>query len=601
MMGSLKKTWGRLNSIRNKIFFSILMFLIIPFLLTFYFMDKPLEKVIEQKIGRSAQDALYLVNFNVQLFLEEMLQSSVNITINPSITKLLKDPDAYSKYEKLRLNDTVLNRLFSSYFSNSYVTLFDREGNWLSTSYMFDPLLHGYLDSPWYQDMMKKPYQIKWMFNNKDLMYADRKPLITLVKTITELQTNENTGMIVFSVREEDIRKYLTGLEGDIYLVDAGGTIVSSPEKNQIGQSLLREAYMPKVWKSARGQEIIEKDGQKWIVNYDTVRINGWKIIQIVPYDTVFKEIFDIRKTNLLIFFAIFVVFSFITISIAYSISKPLKLLRKKMRELEDKEFYSNIAVTGPQEISSLIETYNRMVRKIRGLLGRVKDEYEQKEDMRFRALQAQINPHFLLNTLNNIKWMAYIRNDKDVGDMLSNLGGILEGSIGRGGSLITLRQELDYIENYIALMKMSHPDTIAVNIDVPDELMDQEVINIMLQPIIENCLVHGLQNKSGEGRITIQAWHDEDDFVLQVADNGTGMTPEKLEEIRSRLEAGSAAPAPERIGIKNVHERIRLQYGDAYGIALSSDPDEGTTVEYRLPIRKAQKGIGDDTKSDAG
>lgn len=100
------------------------------------------------------------------------------------------------------------------------------------------------------------------------------------------------------------------------------------------------------------------------------------------------------------------------------------------MRELEDKEFYSNIAVTGPQEISSLIETYNKMVKKIRGLLGRVKEEYEQKEDMRFRALQAQINPHFLLNTLNNIKWMAYIRNDKEVGDMLSNLGGILEEAL---------------------------------------------------------------------------------------------------------------------------------------------------------------------------
>ncbi|MEK5645591.1 MULTISPECIES: sensor histidine kinase [Paenibacillus] len=600
-MGNMNKTWSRLNSIRNKIFFSILVFLIIPVLLTFYVMDKPLEKVIERKIGRSAQDALYLVNFNVQLFLEEMLQSSVNITINHSITKLLKDPDAYSKYEKLRLNDTVFNRLFSSYFSNTYVTLFDRQGNWLSTSYMFDPLLHGYLDSPWYQDMMGKPYQIKWMFNNKELMYADRKPLITLVKTITELQTNQNTGMIVFSVREEDIRKYLTGLEGNTYLVDSGGTVVSSADKNQIGESLLKESYMPKVRDSARGQQIFEKDGQKWIANYDTVRINGWKIIQIVPYDTVFKEIFDIRKTNLLIFIAIFVVFSFITISIAYSISKPLKLLRKKMRELEDKEFYSNIAVTGPQEISSLIETYNKMVKKIRGLLGRVKEEYEQKEDMRFRALQAQINPHFLLNTLNNIKWMAYIRNDKEVGDMLSNLGGILEGSIGRGGSLITLRQELDYIGNYMALMKMSHPDAISLHIDVPHELMDQEVINIMLQPIIENCLVHGLQDQAGSGLITIRAWHERDDFVLRVTDNGSGMSRDKLEEIRGKLEAGTASPAPERIGVRNVHERIRLQYGDTYGLTLISEEGRGTSVEYRLPIRKAQKEVGDEAKSNAG
>lgn len=591
--------WSRLKarmySIRNQIIVSILFFLVIPFLLTFYFMDKPLERVIEQKIGRSTQDALYLVNFNVQLFLEEMLQSSVNITIQPSISKLLKEPEAYSKYEKLRLNDTVLNRLFSSYFSNTYVTLFDRQGNWISTSYMFDPLLKGYLEADWYKEMMDKPYQLKWMFNNKELMYADHNPLITLVKTITEPQSNQNSGMILFSVREEDIRKYLTGLEGETYLIDAEGTIVSSPDKHQIGRNLNGEAYMSQIRENNRGQHIFEKNGEKWIVNYDTVRINGWKILQLVPYDTVFKEIFELRKTNLLIFFAIFIVFSFITISIAYSISKPLKLLRKKMRDLEDKEYHSNISVTGPQEISSLIETYNKMVKKIRSLLARVKEEYEQKEDMRFRALQAQINPHFLLNTLNNIKWMAYIRHDREVGDMLSNLGGILEGSIGRGGVLITLRQELDYIGNYIALMKMSHPEPLTVNIEVPEELMDQEVINIMLQPIIENCLVHGLQDMAGKGCISMKAWRDGDDFVLQVSDNGAGVTPEKLEELRSWLESGVV---PERIGIKNVHERIRLQYGESYGISLESQPGEGTRVEYRLPIREIQKGIGHGNES---
>ncbi|WP_317618348.1 sensor histidine kinase [Paenibacillus sp. PL91] len=600
-MGYIRTIFGRWNSIRNKIFFSILLFLIIPFLLTFYFMDKPLESVIERKIGSSAQDALYLVNFNVELFLEDMLQSSVNITINPSITNLLKDPDSMSSYEKLRLNDTALNRLFSSYFTNTYVTLFDRYGNWQSTSYLLNELLQQYIGADWYKEMMKKPYQIKWMFNDKDLLYTDRKPIITVVKTITELQTRENIGMIVFSVREEDIRKYLTGLEGRVYLVDKKGTVVSSPAKEMIGKSLAEESYMPKIGNKTRGQEIIKKDGQKWFVNYDTVQLNGWKIVQLVPYDTVFKEIFDIRRTNIFIFTIIFFVFSIITISISYGISKPLKLLKKRMQELEDKQFYSAISITGPQEISSLLETYNKMVKEIRGLLLRVKEEYEQKEEMRFRALQAQINPHFLLNTLNNIKWMAYIRNNSEVGDMLSNLGGILEGSIGRGASLIPLKQELDYIDNYIGLMKMKFLEKLSVEMDIPEDLMDQEVIKIMLQPIIENCLEHGIEPMSGLGRIVIKAQYEEDQFVLRVWDNGIGMESNRLKEIHERLSASSAEPPPDRIGVKNVHDRIRLQYGEEYGLRITSEPDAGTTVEFRLPIKKVQKGIGDETEGDTG
>ncbi|MDQ8738473.1 sensor histidine kinase [Paenibacillus sp. LHD-38] len=601
MMGYIRETLGRWNSIRNKIFFSILLFLIIPFLLTFYFMDKPLETVIERKIGSSAQDALFLVNFNVELFLGDMLESAVNITLNPDITNLLKDPESISYYEKLRLNDTALNRLFSSYFTNTYVTLFDRSGNWQSTSYLLDEQLQQFTGADWYKEMMSKPFQIKWMFNDKELLYTDRKPIITMVKTITELQTSENIGMIVFSVTEEDIRKYLTGLEGVVYLVDKKGTVVSSPSKEMIGKSLADESYLPKVAKGSKGQEIIEKDGKKWFVNYDTLEINGWKIVQLVPYDTIFKEIFDIRRTNIFIFTIIFIVFTIITLSISYSISKPLKLLKKRMQELENKQFYSAISITGPKEISSLLETYNKMVKEIFSLLLRVKEEYKQKEDMRFRALQAQINPHFLLNTLNNIKWMAYIRNNSEVGDMISNLGGILEGSIGRGGSLIPLKQELDYIDNYIGLMKMKFQEKLLVETDIPEELMEQEVIKIMLQPIIENCIVHGIEPMTGPGRIAIRARYEGDHFNLQVSDNGVGMEAKRLMEIRSRLAAGSAEPPPERIGVKNVHDRIRLQYGESFGLRIVSVPDEGTTVEYRLPIKKVEKGIGDETKGDTG
>lgn len=417
-MKSISKTLGRWNSIHNRIFVSTLLFLIIPVLLTFYLLDKPLESVIERKIGRSAQDALYLVNLNVELFLKDMLKSSVEISVNPEMIELLKNPGSFTEYEKLRLNNEVLYRPFSSYFTNSYVTVFDLNGNWLSTSYIFNSLYKEYMNSDWYREMIGRPYQHRWMFNDKKMLYSDREPIITLARTVTDLQTSRNIGMIAFSVTEEDIRPYLAGLEGTVYLVNREGTVVSSPTAGMLGKPLPHEIYDAQLMSERNGQHILEMDGGKWIVNHDTIALNGWKLVQVVSYDTIFKEIFDIREANIEIIVVIFIVFTIITFSISYNISRPLKLLRKRMQELEDKQFYSAIAVSGPEEISSLIETYNKMVKEIRGLLVQVKQEYEQKEEMRFRTLQAQINPHFILNTLNNIKWMAYIRGNGDVGDM---------------------------------------------------------------------------------------------------------------------------------------------------------------------------------------
>lgn len=590
-MNKLVRRFGRLNSIRNRIFFSILLFLIIPVMLTFYLLDKPLESVIERKIGHSAQDALYLVNLNVELFLEDMLQSSVDIAIHPEMTALLKEPTALTAYEKLRLNDEVLNRLFSSHFTKTYVTVFDQAGHWLSTSYIVNSLLEQYTGSEWYREMMAKPYQHRWMFNDKEMLYSDRKPIITLAKTVTDIHTSHNIGMIAFSVAEEEIRPYLTGLEGKVYLVNKEGIIVSSSSKEMIGLTIPDEIDFETLKGVSRGQRIMKSDEGKWIVNHDTVALNGWKIIQVVSYDTVFKEIFDIRRTNIEVIAIIFVLFTIITVSISYSISKPLKLLKKRMRELEEKQFYSAIAVAGPDEISSLIRTYNKMVKEIRELLIRVKDEYEQKEEMRFRALQAQINPHFILNTLNNIKWMAYIRGNADVGDMISNLGGIMEGSIGRGGSLIPLSEEIAYIENYVGLMKLKFRDSV-LQVNIPPELMEQEVIRIMLQPIIENSLIHGIGGMDGYGQIVITGIREEDRFLLTVSDNGPGIDNDKLNEIRRRLASGAGDPPPERIGIKNVHDRIRLQYGDEYGLSIYSHSGEGTTVEIVLPVRNAERSL---------
>ncbi|QJC54383.1 sensor histidine kinase [Paenibacillus albicereus] len=551
-----------------------------------YLLDKPLERVIEQKIGESNEDALSLVTFNVRLLLDDMVQASVEMTLHADIRAMLKEPGRYSRFERLRLSDAAFNRVFSSYFSNTEVTLVDRAGGWLSTSYVSEPAIRAYIGSDWYVELMSRPYQQQWMAADSRMLYLEPRRLVTLVKTINDFPAGDNLGTVTFSVPETDVRKMLRGLDGTVYLVDRDGQVVSSSSGARLGEAAPEEIALARIHQTGQGQRIIEKDGAKWIVSHDTVGTNGWKTVQIVPYDKVFEEISAIRRTNVIALVAIVLVFVLVSLTIASGMSRPLRLLRRKMADLERKQFHSTLQVAGPEEIASLIGTYNEMVREIRELLQRVKQEYRQKEEMRFRALQAQINPHFLLNTVNNIKWMAYLRQDNEVGDMLSSLGGILEGSIGRDGRLSTLGQELEYIRSYVSLMRMSAGD-VRLDIDVPEALLEQEALQMMLQPIVENALLHGLADRPGAGSVRIEARARDGAVAVTVRDDGSGIGPERLEALRRSLSGEAAGEPSGRIGVKNVHDRLRLQYGEPYGLEVESREGAGTAVSCLLPERR--------------
>jgi len=573
-------------SIHYKIFYSILLFLIIPFILSFYMFDKPLERAIESRIGSSAQEALMLAGMNMEYILEDMFQSTVDISTNPDIARMLKNPSDFSEYEKLQLKAQTFGKRFNY---TAYVAIMNYRDFLLTSRYTEKDKLKEFQTSDWYKDLAIEPNKSIWLFNPINYTLAYKQPIISLAKTIVDVQTSHHLGIILFSAAEDDFAKYLSKLEGEVYLIDESGMVISSSEKSKLGKMMTEELEVVRSAKNSRGQAVINQQKNTQIINYYRLNQTGWTILQINPYERVFKEILDIRKGNIITSVLIFAFFIMVTLFISYSISRPLVILGKKMRDAENKQFSNQLSLTGPREISIVIASYNQMLGQIKELLQRVKEQYKQKEDMRFRALQAQIKPHFILNVLNNIKWMAYIRNNNEVGQMISRLAGIIEGSIGKNGSLVTLRQEVAYIEDYVALMKMKYNEKVTVEYDIPDNLMSAEVIKFMLQPVIENSIRHGIEPLQGKGSIRISAMSDLKELHIFVTDNGVGMAEEKLCRIREWLLDEAEEDRSESIGIKNVHDRIRLQYGERYGITLNSERGQGTTVEYLLPKQSLQ------------
>jgi len=239
------------------------------------------------------------------------------------------------------------------------------------------------------------------------------------------------------------------------------------------------------------------------------------------------------------------------------------------------------VPVSGTFETSKLAHAFNIMVGKIRELMWQIVQDQEQKRKSELNALQAQINPHFLYNTLDSIIWMAECNRNREVVQMTSALAKLFRASISKGEELVPVGTEIIHIENYLKIQKMRYKDKLDYHIDVDDAVKHYQTIKVILQPIVENAIYHGIKKKKGPGLITITAREEGTDLILQVSDNGIGMDKETL---RMLLEPAPAGREGRGVGVRNVHERLQLYFGKSYGLSFESRPGEGTTAFLRFP-----------------
>jgi two-component system sensor histidine kinase YesM len=214
--------------------------------------------------------------------------------------------------------------------------------------------------------------------------------------------------------------------------------------------------------------------------------------------------------------------------------------------------------------------------------------EPKQLRKAEFELLQAQINPHFLYNTLDAIVWSAEAGNEKQVVKMVGSLSDFFKSSLNKGKEIVTIREELQHVRSYLEIQQIRYQDILDYEIDVPEELYVNEIPKITIQPVVENALYHGIKEKRGGGRISVTGFEDGSDYCIKVSDNGKGMDEERLREVRAGLT--DADPESKKIyGLYNVNERIRLDFGDEYGLTIDSTYEEGTTVTIRLPKKSTE------------
>ena len=310
----------------------------------------------------------------------------------------------------------------------------------------------------------------------------------------------------------------------------------------------------------------------------------NWKVVAVA----YMSEISDFKKTSTnfigWILFVSIIIIIFIFGFISAKISHPIKQLEESMKMVEAGDFDIYIEVKGEDEVERLATAFNLMISKVRYLMGQIVIEQEAKRKSELDALQSQINPHFLYNTLDSIVWMAENEKSDGVITMVTALAKLFRISISRGKNIITVREEMEHAKNYLIIQKVRYKNKFEFEIIIQEEVLEYKTLKLILQPIIENSIYHGIEYMVDEGFIRISASITDGKLLYEIYDNGLGIEPEKLKNL---LEYKSKDNAWSGVGVKNVHERIQLSYGTEFGLEIQSEIEEGTTVKIWLPLEK--------------
>lgn len=389
---------------------------------------------------------------------------------------------------------------------------------------------------------------------------------------------------------EEVLDEVTLGNGGYIYLMDSNGDIIWHPKFELIASGRVKENNLVAAGYDDGSREEVFNGTRQTVVT-KTVGYTGWKLVGVIKGTGISL---NMLKTRLFIVFVILlIIFIVILINsyISFRVTNPIRELEKSVKALEEGNLDADIYMGGSYEVQHLGKSVQDMKFRIKGLMQDIVNEHEEKRKSEFDSLQAQINPHFLYNTLDIIVWQIENEKQSEAVHTVTALARFFRLSLGKGKNIVTVKDEIDHVRNYLMIQHMRFKNKFDYEFDVAEDVLELPSLKLMLQPLVENAIYHGMEFMDGDGLIVVKAWREENELYLSVADNGLGMTEDKVEMILTG-ESTSGNGRGSGIGVKNVNERIKLYFGEAYGLTIDSEPDEGTTVIIHLPAKDEKESL---------
>ncbi len=414
--------------------------------------------------------------------------------------------------------------------------------------------------------------------------------VVSLSRGIISSQDKIPLGVFLVDLKFNRIKNLCQSLTGGKksynFIIDHDGNYIFHPSQQLVYSNIRTEPLRSILPLLEDGEKTTYSEGDKYYM-IQTSELTGWHVVNVSYESDMITDWKYVQTTFTLIGLILFLVVGLATNRISLGITKPVIKLLEVMQSVDTGDFRLVGTIRATDEIRELAREYDIMVGRIRELMEANEKEHELKRKSDLKALQAQINPHFLYNTLDSIIWMAEMEQSSEVVEMTSALSKLFRISISKGRELITIKDEIAHVQSYLTIQKMRYRDKFKYLVDIPRELNDFITLKITLQPLVENAIYHGIKEIDGEGTIKISGWMDRESIILEVSDNGKGMDSHQMKELLDGIET----PLEDRpvfsrqgMGVRNIHERIRIYFGQEYGLTCRSKPGEGTTIRVRIP-----------------
>lgn len=588
MRGPLMKIMPKGYSIQYIIAISTIFVSIFPMVYTgISIYEKYSEQIIENSKISTGQ-IMEQLKINIDDYLAR------GITSHNDIESLLVN----NNNEVNALLQTNLNMYFSSRNDIVSINLFDLKGNSISTVPNLPPRKNiAIIREPWFNKIMDgsslyyitKPHV-------QDNIKGQYKWVISICKLVNYIDAGvPKKGILIVDISLQPLVELCNNLNlggsGYVYIIDEKENIIYHPQQAAIISGLKEEVVFKldnnaNIYKNPQGDEVLIISNHLNFVNWNLVGVSYIKNIE----DKNFKIAKEIMVTVPIILMIVILLSWYIS----YRISLPIKALGRHMEIVQKGNFDIQLELKNSEiEVAHLSETFNTMVKRIKELIEENEREQEAKRHTELNALQAQINPHFLYNTLDSIMWMAEAGRNEEVVSMVTALAKLFRISISKGHNIITVEEELEHAKSYLLIQKIRYKEKFDFYIHAKEEVMGLKTIKLILQPIIENAIYHGIEYMVDLGRIDIYAGIVDNKLLFTIEDNGLGMNPDKLASIRKNMIKSTINEKGNGVGISNVEQRIKLRFGNEYGIKIYSEEEVGTVVKIWLPVIRGEEHEG--------
>lgn len=622
-------------NLRYKLFAAFLGLIIIPLFILGMIMFFVTYNSIEKKYSEQSEYSLKAISYSISNVFKDMDNLTDN-GIATSVFHMALSADDPSKQdmtdtEQLSLNASQRNfrNLLFNHPSISYAFLYNFNGKGgseivsLFNKENFRTLPYDkFKESDLYHEVMNMNGVPKWVAPHEYPELTGTEPVFTQIRLVKELSFFQNIGILVVQIKNWEFESIFRNLKvGDssqkvsFMLVNDQGMILFDPDRELNGQFFQSFTSKEITFKKGFQSFKTQFEGEKSIISMYHLKDYPWSLVSVTSWDSLSREVTIFARWFVFVIFICFLAAVIFNLFFMNRITGEIAVIVRFMRRVEDGDLSSRMEEKGNDELTLLAKGYNDLMDKINNLFNRIQLEQRRKNQAEMRVLQAQIKPHFLFNTLESINVLAVQNEGRKVSEMVYRLASILRISI-QDKEEITLEEEIKHLRDYLDIQKFRFEDLFDYEIDIPEELNSNGILKLTLQPLVENSIQHGFEGIAYKGKLIISGWEERGDLILRIEDNGIGMSTSQLSRFQYMVSDSGANNAEQGhededlrgsrvhlerrgLGVRSVADRIRIEYGNRYGIFICSSQDSGTIIQCVIP--KYQQGEDHNAKSIIG